>query len=321
MNKNNFTKYIHFTVYLSLIVTIICLWNKEPDTPQLDYFCDIENAKNSLPDYPSREILKEKWNKGINISDGSGNKISNNKFIVIEPHDSLCVSGWAIDNDRNCPISDIYMEINDKYIKGIYGLPRPDIHLDLNVASSSYIGFLFHFDRSLLTNDKGEECQKIKFHMIDKEKEMIISDVEYNLIYKSKRPNTPTRSINSSLWGKGLVIDKIIGGTLNNETKTITLNDENIHIAGWCLDIDHNKPFKNIYLAVGNHFYKPIYFASNRPDVRKLFNLPESDQVSYEFVIPQYVLRDEKGKTYEYLEFYVEDQNGEICLPFKYYLK
>lgn len=317
----NYTKYIHFTAYLCFIVGIICLLNQKPVTPQLDYFCDAENIEDKLPDYPIREIKKEIWNYGVNITTGGGNIVSMDKTIVIEPYDSLCIYGWAIDNDRNCPISEIYMKINDKYIKGIYGLPRPDIKHGLKINGSSNVGFMFHFDRNLLIDKNGEFCTKSNFYMIDKESEMIISNVEYNLIHKCKRPNLTGREIVNTAWNKGLIIDRIIGGTLNNETKTIKIDNDNIQIIGWCVDIDNNKAFKHIYIAIGDYFYKPINFSSERPDVRAVFNLEESARVGFDFIIPQEILLDEKGYLFEYIEFYMEDQNGEICLPFKYYLQ
>lgn len=321
MNKNIIIKCAVFLSYLVLIIAIICLWHQEPVTPELDLFYNHENAEESLPNYPHRDINKQNWNKGVNIENGN-RKFSKNNFIVIEPGDSICLYGWAIDNDRNCPVSDIYMEINGKYIKGIYGLPRPDIKRELKIRVSSYVGFSFHFDRTLLQDETGNYCTKVKFHMIDKEQEMVISAVEYILIYKCKRPNLPIREIVTPTWQKGFILERVYGGILDAENKIITLSndDENIHFGGWCLDLDNKKTFKNIYIAVGNYFYKPTFIV-DRPDVAKLLDQPSSSNIGFEAIIPQYIIRDEKGKQFEYIEFYLEDQDGYICTPFKYYLK
>lgn len=320
MNKNTIIKCSLFLSYLILIVAIICLWHQEPATPELNLFYNQENVLASLPDYPNRHINKQNWNKGVNVECGKNSSLSKNKFIIIEPCDSISIYGWAIDNDRNCPVSEIYMEINNKFIKGIYGLPRPDIKRELRIQGSSSIGFVFHFDRTLLKNENGEYCQSVKFHMIDKEEKMTISAVEYTLLYKKERPNLPIRKINSPHWEKGLVIERIYGATLDNNTKTITLGNEDIHIGGWYLDLDNNQQVKNMYIAVGNYFYNPT-FISDRQDVANLFGLTSPENIGFDAIIPQYVLRDEKGKQFEYIEFFLEDQNGYICEPFKFNLK
>ena len=132
-----------------------------------------EDVEKSLPDYPTRPIYNQKWNKGVNIINDGNKKYAPNKFIIIEPSDSISIYGWAIDNDRNCPISNIYMEANNQYIKGIYGLPKQDIKRDLGIKGSSCIGFIFHFDRKLLQKEDGSYCENVKFHLIYKEEKMI----------------------------------------------------------------------------------------------------------------------------------------------------
>ena len=95
----------------------------------------------------------------LNSNDGS--------YIVIEQGDSIALYGWAINTEENQPVDDIYMEINNKYVKGIYGLPMPEIQKKFKIKSSSEIGFLFYFDRSLLKDENGQYCNKLRFHLMN----------------------------------------------------------------------------------------------------------------------------------------------------------
>ena len=318
MNKKDFSKIILFTTYLILIVTIVCLWNKEPATPEIEYFVSEEDVEKSLPDYPTRPIYNQKWNKGVNIINDGNKKYAPNKFIIIEPSDSISIYGWAIDNDRNCPISNIYMEANNQYIKGIYGLPKQDIKRDLGIKGSSCIGFIFHFDRKLLQKEDGSYCENVKFHLIDKEEKMIISDVEYDLIYRITRISDNITK-NESLQ-KGMVFERVLGGVLDNENKTILSEKRDIHISGWVADIENKLPLKNIFISVGNSFYMPLE-VYKRNDVDEVFNLSVSNCIGFKFSIPKYILQDENGNKHEYIQFYLEDKNGIVYEIAKYFIK
>ncbi|MBR0503471.1 MAG: hypothetical protein IJJ77_09545 [Paludibacteraceae bacterium] len=280
-------------------------------------FISEDNVDRSLPDYKVREIQSGEWNKGVWIeSTDAGVAIGNT--LLISSSDTIVISGWAVDIDRKCPASEIYMEINDKFIKGVYGIPRPDVRKQLGLKCSSEVGFYFYFDRRLLVNEEGM-TSVIKFHLIDMEKSMVISSVPFSLIFQSSISDKPTRAIKSEEWLKGLVLDYCGGGVILPEKRQVqsVTNEAVIHIAGWAVDIDHKLPLKSLYLAVNGDIYK-IGYGFSRPDVKEAVGISQSDGLGFDVYLPRSLFQNADGTLCDHIEFYLEDKEGYVCEPIRY---
>lgn len=318
MYKNAIIKCLTFLVVLVSIVAIICVLNQNSNKKEINYFITKDNVKDERPDYPIAITSNMSHNRGINIM-GSALNSNDGSYIVIEQGDSIALYGWAINTEENQPVDDIYMEINNKYVKGIYGLPMPEIQKKFKIKSSSEIGFLFYFDRSLLKDENGQYCNKLRFHLMNHEKETISSMVEYQLIYKNNKLKNLFRDIISTDWNKGLNLEYIDNGILDKENKTISIEKGEIHINGWIVDIDNRKPCKNLHIAIGNNTFTPSYF-SEREDVAAILGMSETNNIGFKFIIHEKFLLNGDGQLYDHIEFYLEDSNGVICQPIRYKL-
>jgi len=301
-----------------LIVFLLIFLRPTHSYPSSAVFVSESNADSSLPNYEVREIQSGEWNKGVWIeSTDAGGVIGNT--LLISGSDTIVISGWAVDIDRRCPASDIYMEVNGKFIKGVYGIPRPDVRKQVGIKCSSEVGFYFYFDRRLLENEEGTTASEIKFHLIDMEKSKVISSVPFSLIFQSSVSGKPTRSIKTDEWLKGLVLDYCGGGVIVQDKRQVQsiANENVIHMAGWAVDIDHKLPLKSLYMAVNGNLYK-IGYGTSRPDVKEAVGISQSDALGFDAFFPRTIFQNADGTMCDHIEFYLEDKEGYICEPIRY---
>lgn len=307
-----------FIVALIILLTIFLLILFRPSRPHCSNFVNEENVEHSLPDYKVREIDSGEWNKGVCVESINGDSVVGNA-LLIPASDTIVMYGWAVDIDRKCPASEIYMEVNNKFIKGVYGLPRLDIQKQVNVKYSPNVGFYFYFDKRLLENEQ-ELVSEVKFHLVDKEKIMVISSVDFSLIYQSDISGKPTREIETEGWFSGMVLDYCGGGTIQyGEMRTVeSISKEKlIRMVGWAVDLDHRLPVKSLYLSVNDVVYKMGY-GTSRVDVKDALNIAETDKLGFDITLPRTFFQNADGTLCDHIDFYLEDRNGYISGPIRF---
>lgn len=319
MNIKSFTKERPFIIAVIAIIffTVFLLFLFRPSKKTSSLFINGDNVETSLLDYEVRKIQNWEWNKGVVVESTDAGKVMGNT-ILISSSDTIVMYGWAVDIDRRCPASGIYMEVNGKFVKGFYGLPRPDIQAKVGVKDSSTIGFFMYFDRSLLENEQGS-ASEVKFHLIDKEKKMVISSVPFQLMYQSDISNRPERKIESSEWLKGFVLENFGEGVIYQDKRQIesVTAEEFISIVGWAVDIDHKLPLKSLYISMNEKVYKVAY-GTHRSDVKEAVGVDQSDNVGFCLSLPRYLFENGDGTLCDHIEFYMEDQEGDLCEPIRY---
>ncbi len=308
-----------FIVALIILLTIFLLIIFRPSHPHRSDFVNEENVEQSLPDYKVREIDSGEWNKGVCVESINGDAVVGNT-LLIPASDTVVMYGWAVDIDRKCPASEIYMEVNGKFVKGVYGLPRMDIQKQVAVKCSPNVGFYFYFDRRLLGNEP-ELATDVKFHLIDKEQMMVISAVDFSLMYQSSISEKPTRIVETGGWFSGMVLDYCGGGTIQyGATRQVeSMTKENlIRMIGWAVDLDHRSPLKSLYLSVNDVVYKIGYGTTSRIDVKEAIGIEGSDRLGFDITLPRIFFQNADGTLCDHIDFYLEDKNGYISGPIRY---
>lgn len=303
-----------------IILTIIFMFFLHPThRPYMSpVFVSEANVEHSLPNYSVRQIASNDWNKGVFVESINGSAVAGNA-LMIPSSDTIVMYGWAVDIDRKCPASDVFMEVNNKFVKGVYGLPRMDVKKNVGVKISPNVGFFIYFDRHLLQREQNLSSE-VKFHLVDMEKRMVISSVSFPLMYQTNTSEKPTRAIKSEGWFKGLVLEYFEGGTIHNDGARYveSVADEDvIHIAGWAVDIDNKRPLKSMHLSINGIVYE-IGYGDSRLDVKEAVGIAESDKLGFNVAMPRKMFQNADGTFCDHIEFYLEDKDGYISEPIRY---
>lgn len=91
------------------------------------------------------------------------------------------MSGWAVDFVNQSVMGDVYLQIEENVIKGVYGIKRNDVAEYFSNDAYLHSGFTFEFDRSLLFDDNGELEDEISFVLVGKDGTFMYEPIVYKL--------------------------------------------------------------------------------------------------------------------------------------------
>ncbi len=120
--------------------------------------------------------------KGMWIDSCNGAKVEEQGTIVIdESDDKIKFTGWAVDFNQDMPVSQIYLEIEDKIIKCDYESAKPSVAKVFQNNNLLNTGFSVSFPREYL---KGNTVKQIRFILVGNDGSYKYEPIVYNIIYR-----------------------------------------------------------------------------------------------------------------------------------------
>ena len=258
-------------------------------------FLTVSDAE-ELPDLPIKKFRSSDFYYGV-VADVCNGDVIPVPHLLINESDSVLIEGWAVDVDQKQPLSEMYMEVNDKYYPVSFRFSRDDVAELLNMEVGNKLGFSLHFDKSILKKDDGKWCDKINFYGVNQAEDSLLSPVEYKLLYYGKEPVEPYNQ-NADVQ---FFLDAVSMGGVDLNNKVISFGSELYpFIYGWCFE--SKLPLSDMLLVVGGKAYKTNY-GIERQGVMDFFGLTESNKVGFEIQIPKSILLKGDGTNVDYIDF------------------
>ena len=307
--KNFFLRLKDYIIAALVVVGFFFMINKVYEWKN-GLFLTVSDAE-ELPDLPIKKIRTLEFYYGV-VADICNGEVTPVPHLLINESDSVLIEGWAVDIDKKLPLSDMYMEVNDKYYSVSFLFSRDDVAELLNMEVGNKLGFSLHFDKSILKKDDGKWCDKINFYGVNQAEDSLLSPVEYKLLYYGKEPVEPYNQ-NADVQ---FYLDAVSMGGVDPNNKVISFGSEPYpFIFGWCFE--SKLPLSDMLLVVDGKAYKTNY-GIERQGVMDFFGLTESNKVGFEIQIPKSILLKGDGTNVDYIDFLPIDSNGRVCDRIRY---